>query len=67
VTSKITGYRTILFNVIAILVVIFGKDKVDAWFPFTPEQVDLVITVLIAGGNIGLRAVTSTPIFNKPQ
>lgn len=68
----LVGYRTIIFNAAMALVFIYQMLVPDAEVPAAEEvsgfldrlleQLDVLITI---AGNVGLRFMTKTPIFNK--
>lgn len=68
--SKLQGYRTIAFNGLLALVpttllVLEHLEQVDlTTLGVTPERV-VVYTLLIKLANIGLRAITTTPVGQK--
>jgi hypothetical protein len=55
--AKITGYRTVLFNLLVLIAGIFGRD-----LPISGEEFDAALLGVAVLGNIGMRFVTKTPI-----
>lgn len=61
---KMKGYRTVAFNVVMGLGMIFGIDAAE----LEPAQVDLALDggmALWGLGNVLLRAITNTSIFAR--
>lgn len=67
----LSGYRTVIFNVVMVLIAIVKAFNPDAVVPDTEaishgvDQFLLGFGLLWAIGGITLRAVTSSPIFKK--
>jgi hypothetical protein len=69
--DKLKGYRTVVFNAIMTLTMIYTLWQPDAVLPDaetvnqTLDTVEAAIAALWGVGNVVLRAVTSSPIFKQ--
>ena len=62
--ARLRGFRTVLFNVFMALV---NFAVAFDWQPYVPSRYLVWLTLFQAVGNVTLRALTTTPIFQKPD
>lgn len=60
--GKMAGYKTIVFNVLSLVALLFGAPELAA-LGLGPELIAKVILVV----NIALRFFTSTPVFTPKE
>lgn len=71
--DKLKGFRTVVFNVVMTFVMMWRVWQPEADLPDADQvnqalsAADVALTALWGVGNLVLRAVTNSPIFNKQE